>query len=205
MRDASPSPTSNPFSTRFVRPGALAYKFPPGVTAAGLVAQLLRRGGRGQIVGPHGSGKSTLLASLRQPSTAAGYPVFTFALRDGERRLPRDWRKQVAGANARLVVVDGCEQLSWWSRALLKWHCRRNGWGLLVTSHRDLGLPTLCTTGTSVALAQQLAAVLAGDDGRITPAMVAESYRAADGDMRETLFRLYDRYEQAERARSARQ
>ncbi len=55
---------SNPFSTRFVRPGALAYRFPPGESAATLVERLAASGWRGQIVGPHGSGKSTLVAAL---------------------------------------------------------------------------------------------------------------------------------------------
>lgn len=198
MCAASETPASNPFSTRFVRPGALPYQFPPKVSPEVLVARLRQNRGEGQIVGPHGSGKSTLLASLREPLLRGGCSSLTFSLRDGQRRLPLDWRKQVARCGARLVIVDGCEQLSFWSRALLKWHCRRNGWGLLITTHRDLGLATLFETGTSVELAQQLAAVLlAGDERRITSQMVAESFRSAGGDMRETLFDLYDRYEQA--------
>lgn len=196
MCAASELPASNPFSTRFVRPGALPYQFPPSLNTDDVVARLRQNGWQGQIVGPHGSGKSTLLANLREPLLRVGFPAFTFSLRDGQRRLPLDWRKQVARAGARLVIVDGCEQLSWWSRALLKWHCRRHGWGLLITSHRDLRLPTLLSTGTSVEMAQNLAAaLLPADDRRITPQMVAESFRAAGGDMRETLFALYDRYE----------
>lgn len=39
----APRPTSNPFSTRFVRPGALPFLFPPGLDAPGLVQALASR------------------------------------------------------------------------------------------------------------------------------------------------------------------
>ena len=57
-------PRVNPFSTRFVEPGAIAYRFPNADGLAALVRRLDETGGWGQLVGPHGSGKSTLLASL---------------------------------------------------------------------------------------------------------------------------------------------
>ena len=51
---------SNPFSTRFIRPGAIEYLFAPGQTADSLIDRLRHNQWRGQIIGPHGSGKSTL-------------------------------------------------------------------------------------------------------------------------------------------------
>ena len=61
---------SNPFATRFVRPGAMRYHFALGESETEahrryreLVRDLVAKGA-GLIVGPHGSGKSTLLRSL---------------------------------------------------------------------------------------------------------------------------------------------
>ena len=81
-------PRSNPFSTRFVRPGAIPFCFPQGEGAGTLVTRLERQGWWGQIVGPHGSGKSTLLAQLRPHLEAAGCEVVVVVRRRGERSLP---------------------------------------------------------------------------------------------------------------------
>lgn len=59
------APVSNPFSTRFIRPGATTYRFPTGVSAHTLADQFFRQHlGRAAIVGPHGSGKTSLLYAL---------------------------------------------------------------------------------------------------------------------------------------------
>lgn len=59
------APASNPFSTRFIRPGATTYRFPIGVSAASLAEEFLaQHQGRAAIVGPHGSGKTSLLYAL---------------------------------------------------------------------------------------------------------------------------------------------
>jgi hypothetical protein len=193
--DADP-PRTNPFSTRFVRPGALPYRFAGQRTADQLIEQLRRDRWRGQIVGPHGSGKSTLLCSLQEPLQQAGHRAFVISLREGQRWLPAGWRRQAIGTGATLIVVDGCEQLARVGRWLLRLECWARGWGLLVTSHRDLGLPTLFATATSVELAERLTRELLGASERgISARVIAESFAAADGDMRETLFALYDRYE----------
>jgi energy-coupling factor transporter ATP-binding protein EcfA2 len=187
---------SNPFSTRFVRPGATAYLFEPGASAAELVARLAAAGWRGQIIGPHGSGKSTLLAALAEPLAQAGRRLWTVALRDGSRRMPAGWTREAASSGARLIVIDGYEQLSFVSRLAVRVHCLRRGWGLLVAAHRDVGLPTLMTTASSLENAQAIARQLqSGSDPRVGPEVVAECFAAAGGDVRETLFRLYDRWE----------
>lgn len=60
-----PTSASNPFSTRFIRPGAVTYHFPEGISAVGLTQQFLQQHlGRAAIVGPHGSGKTSLLYAL---------------------------------------------------------------------------------------------------------------------------------------------
>lgn len=192
---------SNPFSTRYVRPGAIAYFFAADENAENLVSRLAAAGWRGQIVGPHGSGKSSLLAALKEPLQAGGRRCFTIALRDGERKLPGGWEKLAAAAGANLIIIDGYEQLSSWSRWRLRVRCRKQHWGLLVTSHANVGLPALISTVGSLEMAQQLVQrLLPPGDTRVRPEHVAACYAAADGNMRETLFRLYDVWEEETRA-----
>jgi hypothetical protein len=197
MNDArAVSRLSNPFSTRFVRPGALAYLFERGTSAAELVSRFAACGWRGQIIGPHGSGKSTLLAGLAEPLASAGRRLWTVVLRDGARRMPGGWSRAASSAGAGAIAVDGYEQLGTVARATLRWQCRCHGWGLLVTAHRDVGLPTLYATSSSLETAQALAAQLqSAGDVRLGPETVAECFAASAGDARETLFRLYDRWE----------
>lgn len=189
-------PRSNPFSTRFIRPGAIAYLFPPGQTAAGLVERLRESGWRGQIVGPHGSGKSTLLAALAEPLIRAQRRSWTVGLRDGARRMPAGWVDQARLAASNLIVIDGYEQLSAASRFAVKTRCRWNAWGLLVTAHQDVGFPTLATTSSSLETAQVVVERLLSErDSQVTPEWVDECFAASGGEVRETLFRLYDRWE----------
>ncbi len=187
---------SNPFSTRFTRPGTLAYVFPSGQNGASLVARLAASGWRGQIVGPHGSGKSTLLAALAEPLACAGRRSHRVVLRDRQRRLPRRWRSDARQAGANLLVIDGYEQLSVASRAWARLVCTIYGWGMLVTAHQDVGLPTLAMTSTSARLAHLLVDRLTqASPRRLRQGAVDESFAAAGGNVREMLFDLYDRWE----------
>src|ERR1043166_2761834 len=125
----------NPFSTRFTRPGAIAYRFPDGTGAAQLVDKLASFNWLGQVVGPHGSGKSTLLVALVAEIERRGRRVALFVLHDGQRRLPEEFQTLPSDSGL-MVVIDGYEQLGWWSRWRLLRVVRRRGWGLLVTTHR---------------------------------------------------------------------
>ena len=107
---------SNPFSTRFVRPGRSPIAFRPATTPTRSSTGWRPIGWRGQIVGPHGSGKSTLLAGLLEPLERAGRRPWLVTLVDRQRRLPADWLSQAEAAAATLLVIDGYEQLGWWSR-----------------------------------------------------------------------------------------
>jgi hypothetical protein len=188
---------TNPFSTRFVRPGAIAYVFAPGQSPSDLVGKLSESAWRGQIIGPHGSGKSTLLAALMEPLERSGRRAILFALHDAQRSLPWDRVRQARAESARLMIVDGYQQLSFWNRLRLKRVCRRQGWGLLVTAHRDVGFPTLLRTGPSLDLAQAVVAqLMPAGEIRISPASVAKRFAQYQGNLRETLFALYDLYEE---------
>ena len=155
--------------------------------------RLERQGWQGQIIGPHGSGKSTLLAALL-PTLNQRRPLFAATLHDGKDRLPFD-----IGSlhETSLLVVDGYEQLSWWQRRRLRVRCRPRRHGLLVTTHRDLGLPTLYRTQVTPELAQSLIEGLLGKVQRASFSMYdIEAHLARHhGNLREFLFDLYDRYE----------
>lgn len=185
----------NPFSTRNVRPGAIGFVFPEGHNAKSLVEQLAAHDWYGAIVGPHGTGKSALLATLIPAIEEAGRRVIHYELHDGQRRLPPVPTMPREMPNA-VIVIDGYEQLSWWSRSRLRSRCRRQGWGLLVTTHESLDLPTLFRTSVDEKLANQLVqAMLPPGDTTITPADVTTALAQHSGNLREALFALYDLYE----------
>src|SRR6185312_8582419 len=113
---APPSRHGNPFATCWTRPGALAFRFSNGQGAEQLAAKLATQQWRGAIVGPHGSGKSTLLEALKPAIIAAGRSIQAVYLRDGQRRLPRDFFATRSSDSNSVVIIDGYEQLSWSAR-----------------------------------------------------------------------------------------
>ena len=186
---------SNPFATRFIRPGAIPFIFAEGESAASLVERLREQAWWGQILGPHGSGKSTLLATLIPALAAAGRHVALHTLHQGEHRLSAFDCQRLAPSTQ--LIVDGFEQLTWWQKRRVKASCRRAGCGLLITAHVDLGLPTVYQTQPSESLAATVVARLLPESGhKIAASDVAAAYAAAAGNVRETLFQLFDVYQQ---------
>jgi hypothetical protein len=150
----------------------------------------------GQITGPHGSGKSTLLAALIPGIERAGRRVVSIELHDGQRRMPSEAWNSIASEPAAIVIVDGYEQLSRFSRWRLKRCCRGRKLGLLVTSHAPVGLPDLFHSAADLTLAVQIVEQLQrGYPCLITPADIAPRFARHQGNLRETLFDLYDLYE----------
>jgi hypothetical protein len=189
-----PSLISNPFSTRFIRPGAIPFVFPDGQSAAQLVERLREQSWWGQIIGPHGSGKSTFLAALKPVLESTGQSVISVSLHQGDRRLPPLDRENLSASS--LLIIDGYEQLSWWSRRRIKSICRRHGAGLLVTAHTNVGLPTIFFTQPTEELAHAVVARLhSAGETSVTREDVSAAFAATDGNLRETLFRLYDVYQ----------
>lgn len=189
--------TDNPFSGQRVRPGSIDFLFDEGDSLAQCLARLNEHGGWGQIRGPHGSGKSTLLGELTARLKDAPRRVEAFTLHDGERRLPatsgqmRSWDERVQ------VVIDGFEQLSFLNRWRVRRLCRRQGCGLLATTHRDLGLPDIYVTRPAPEVARRVARrLLEGWPDLITEEDINRAFTRAAGDIRETLFALYDLYEE---------
>jgi len=187
----------NPFCTRRVRPGAMPFLFPPGDSAESLVERLRQHGWWGEILGPHGSGKSALLASLLPAIERAGMRTVLIELHDAERRLPLALSGDPRVVPPVVLVVDGYEQLSRWNRLGLKRFCRRRRLGLLVTAHESVGFPELYRTTATLGQAQRIVAVLLGSrQPPFTSEELAACFARRRGDLRETLFELYDLYEQ---------
>ncbi|MBA4191005.1 MAG: hypothetical protein C0467_23720 [Planctomycetaceae bacterium] len=183
-------PQVNPFSSRFVQPGAIPFQFPTPDGLALLVSQLEASGGWGEIVGPHGSGKSTLLATLL-PSLSA-WRVRHVRLNTSHRVLPAGLFDPPEPGT--LLVIDGFEQLSVLSRFRVKRHCRLHEAGLLVTAHRPMGLPQLRRTDVAGETAAELVARLVPPGGEWVLAGfdIAARLRHHRGSLREVLFELYD-------------
>jgi hypothetical protein len=204
-----PAAASNPFATRFTRPGAIEFLFPAGESLDSLVGDLRKQGWRGQIIGPHGSGKSTLLAALEPKLADAGREVVRRSLAGGQRQIPLplplgEGRGEGASAPTDkrpiLLIIDGFEQLSWWSRWKVKAACRRAGAGLLVTAHADMGLPTIFATQPSLELARRIVSRLIPEGDRtIAESDIAVAFARHPQNLREMLFSLFDLH----RARSA--
>jgi len=190
-------PSENPFCTRRVRPGAIPFLFPAGQDAEALVRRLQQSGWWGEIIGTHGAGKSALLATLIPQIELAGQHAAIVELHDGQRRLPLDINRDSRLRPPMVLIVDGYEQLSRWRRFLLKRRCRRRGWGLLVTAHAPAGLPELYRTAATPDLVETIVGQLMG--GQASPFTVmelTECFARRNGNLRETLFDLYDLYEQ---------
>lgn len=199
---------ANPFCTRYHAPGSLAFVFEPArgaASAAECYARFRSAGFRGEIAGPHGTGKSTLLRALEAQLKAHEHPTVAVMLQSDRRRMPVGWDRGPAEAWAfspgsrTVLILDGAEQLSridWWR---VCWRVRSLGWGLLATTHRSQGLPVLYRTSVEPALAQDLvAAILALNPNLprlVDPSEAVPVLERSAGDLRETIFRLYDLYE----------
>ena len=196
----NPSPVArnhgNPFSTRWTSPGAISYQFSESDGLESLIERLIQANWYGQIIGPHGTGKSTLLASLIETFEGFGREVFRLQLHQGDRRLPISRREPDNWNNRAIVVIDGYEQLGPVSRLWIGRACRRRSCGLLVTAHTDAGLPLVWETRVSAERAWSIVASLLGDEASsLWQADTQRLLAVHDGNLRDTLFALYDLYE----------
>ena len=168
------------------------------------MAALRGNGWWGEIVGPHGSGKSTLVAALVPVLQATGRKVVRYVLTPDSDDRPECLAP--AGAFAFLaklalddqtqLILDGYERVSWWWRRRIGVLCRKRGAGLLVTAHQPLGLPPLVQTEPTDELAERIVEkLLPQGDETITPADVRAAFAQHGGNLRETLFALFDVYQ----------
>lgn len=204
---------SNPFSTRFVRPGAIPFHFGHRDERERIVGDLMRHR-MGLIVGPHGSGKTTLLHELR-PLLSGSFPDITHwqlaaplsrnsfsrklvvrwkhgqracqALRQAQRALPEDG----------LLIVDGAEQIGRWQWSRLLRSTRRRRQCVLATSHqpRD-GMAILYRTAPTTMLVHVLTKELLASAPLHVAGLVHSELNRRDlsklTNLRDLWFELYD-------------
>lgn len=231
-------PIYNPFSVRYVQPGAIPFHFDPlllerfrsehpdlfarylyeaislrqeasmWVGCRMLADRLERSHFRGQIVGPHGSGKSTLMYWLRSAVDTLGCQVFSWELHDQQSSLNGDFWDEIDlflrsreeesdQKTARVLFLDGFEQLSFIQRVCLRKFCRDQRIGMVITTHLPaLGLPILFKTAPSLETVRHLVHYLV-DDGSFTVGEddVKALFAQNRGNCRSILFDLYDRFE----------
>lgn len=197
-----PTMVSNPFSTRYTRPGSIAPFDALGrpVDVGAMLDRLHGLGGTAAITGPHGSGKSTLLTHLAA------------ALERHGRRAPRVrlhswtdasmvWMAIRQSGPDDTICIDSWECTGWLVGGLLRMVARATGRHLLVTSHRAAGFPELARCTTSPVLLHSIVESLPnhGDwfGSLIREADIGEAFATHGGNLRESLYELYDRFEAA--------
>ena len=178
----------NPFSTKFIRPGAITYQCKPGESISYYVDKFLSFGMRGQVIGPHGTGKSTFVITLQKELVAQGYKVCLITLHSTDKSELKHLRSLDRHS---ILILDGFEQLPFWRRWWIIQSTRWRSIGLLTTSHRSFGLPTLLETSVDLETAQNLIKMLTHSEA---PNNLDSLLKKHNGNLRETFFDLYDEY-----------
>ncbi|MFN3148993.1 hypothetical protein [Bremerella sp.] len=178
----------NPFSTRFTRPGTIPFIFPGEYSLESIVAAFDQPAAQAAIVGPHGSGKSSLLETLSQKWLEVGLVEQRVRLTASRKHNPLRLGSLDATS---LLVIDGFEQLSFWKQQWVRWRCQRKRTRLLVTAHRDCGLPIVLRTQPSWTLALKLSSMLLSCDVTPYETELRSLWEEEPGDIRVYFFRLY--------------
>jgi hypothetical protein len=182
----------NPF--RSDRVLAVRYRLLQG-TWEGLFARLEALGFRAAIVGPKGSGKTTLLEDLKPSLLARGLSVRELRLDTESPCFDPEFLEEFFASLTRreVVLFDGAEQLSRVEWARFDRRTRGAG-GLLITSHRPGLLPTLLESTTTPELLAGLVDQILGDRAMELRPLLPRLFEQHDGNVREALRELYDRF-----------
>ena len=150
---------------------------------------------RAAIVGPQGSGKTTLLEDLAPRLRERGYTVRELRLdTETPRFAPGFLNRFVASLTpSDVVLFDGAEQLGPIAWRIFRHRCRAAA-GLIITGHRPGRLPTLIETATTPELLAALVGQILGDEAREVDPILPDLYARHEGNLRDALRELYDRY-----------
>lgn len=187
---------ANPFVTRNTRPGAIAALDEQGapLDIAALADRCLAVPAA-CIEAPHGHGKTTILLAVVDHLAARRIPVTVVRMRSAA-----DGRQAVAAVlradRAAVVCIDGWERAGRLTAPTIRFIARCRRVRLLVTAHRWTGLPVVLRCGTSARLLAALVGQLPDHGGRITAADITAAFARHGGNLRESLYELYDRFEQ---------
>ncbi len=196
-----PTRDSNPFATCWTNPLAAEWIAAEGPELGSLVSRLQSTNWRGQIVGPHGVGKSTLLAAMCQHIEGVGRRWVQVTLGSGERGMGWHQLRRTKLTPKTLLVVDGYEQLGSLARRIVRLRSKFSDSGLLVTAHEDVRLPMLAQLVPSLSVTKMVFRRLTFErQTQVTELDVADAFNACNGNIRETLFKLYDLHERHARA-----
>ena len=193
----------NPFSTRYIQPGAISYECFDGGNVTRLADRIVNlTSKRGSIIGPHGSGKSTLVASLipeiRSIRPESQIHQLRFSTdRSASRSLRKSVREWTSGSFA---ILDGYEQLKFWSRILVEWTARNRSISILVTAHQPIrGFETIWETSVNESSSHWVVEKLLRQSE--SPNALRELLQSEDWarsrekhgqNLRESLFDMYD-------------
>lgn len=205
----------NPFATRYTKPGAIPFLFADGESCSEIVHDFERAGLQGQIIGTHGSGKSTLLYMIAEQLRRCSYNVRHLRIRPKENGcflmampfISTNGQPTAATCDSkntkRVYLIDGFEQLNRIHRLLtIRWIATQNS-GVIVTTHRTVGLPTLFETRDDFGSFRRVVDWLqAKSEKSIQLELIRDCYLAAKQNTREALFCLFDRYAEMKRPRA---
>jgi hypothetical protein len=180
----------NPFATAHVL--KVRYRL-RGQSWDELMERLEALGHRAAIVGPEGRGKTTLLEDLQPLLEARGFKPAWLRLARDEPPPALDALNQLAASISprHILLLDGAEQLGWWTWRWLRWRTRHAG-GVVVTSHRPGLLPTLLACETDGELLAGILAVLLREPaGRLCP-LATTLFQNHHGNLRDALREMYD-------------
>lgn len=185
-------PRSNPFRVDRVR--TVRYRL--GTREWELLLEAFERlHRRASLVGPEGSGKTTLREDMERRLRNRGWNILPLQLSTERRSLQWvEWLRLARADRGTIVTLDGAEQLGWLQFAVVRGLTCRVA-GLLTTSHKPRGLPVLRRHASTLAVLTGIAGELLRDDGTTVPEpYLARLYARCNGNIRECLRALYDRW-----------
>ncbi len=213
--------TLNPFSTRFLRPGANQYLFEEFSNSGEQIVELShvrcqelvntilcanepqfssKAVTRWSIIGPHGTGKSTLICCLIELVRERGIPIECVRLSTSQRHIKNGWKFQALARHG-VYAIDGYEQLSPVSKSLVCVYARLLRQKLLITAHTSMLCfkPLYETKRTDLTEELVVRSLLKGSSVRADDLLRStfwENSKSKHGqNLRESLFDAYDWYE----------
>ena len=186
----------NPFAVERVH--AIRYR-PLHTTFAEILTRLEELNYRAALVGPDGSGKTTLLEDLQQTLAEKGIGTRMVFVNDTSP-LSEPACRQLLSQTTRdeILLLDGADLISRSCWSLIKRHTITHAHGLIITSHRPGLLPTLIECTTTPSLLKDIAHDLQPPDHPIPSECLDTLFHHHQGNIRNCLRDLYDRYAQSD-------